>query len=272
MSNRRGFTLVELLIVVVLGGFVLAAVFQVLVSNQRVYTAQSATVMGQQTVRGAVELLTSEIRELSTGADPALGSDLLLMESDRIQMRVMRKVAVLCGINRANPLEVRGSIMGAAFVAGDSVLIHADGADSPDDHFWTRGVVSETPATGTPAACGGEDSRRLRIDDVTPPIGPTDVDAGSLIRSYETVEYATVTLDGETYLGRSLGGAMEPVIGPLAPNGGLRFEYLDIQGDPTTIASDVRTIRLTVQTLSGARDARGEQIADSLSVFVNPRN
>lgn len=272
MRNRAGFTLVELLIVVVLGGFVLAAVFQVLVSNQRVYTAQSASVMGQQTVRGAVELLTAEIRELSTIADPALGSDLLVMESDRIQMRVMRKVAVTCGINSLDPLEVRASIMGAAFASGDSVLIHADGAESPDDYFWARGVISETPATGTPAACGSEVSRRLRIDDISPAIGTTDVDAGSLIRSYETVEYTTVTLDGETYLGRSLGGAMEPVIGPLAPTGGLRFDYLDIDGAPTTTPDDVRTIRVTVQTLSGARDARGDQIADSLSVFVNPRN
>ncbi|TVP58656.1 MAG: prepilin-type N-terminal cleavage/methylation domain-containing protein [Gemmatimonadales bacterium] len=273
LKNRNGFTLVELLIVVVLGGLILAATFRVLVSNQQIYTAQSATVMGQQTVRGAVELLTSEIREMSTASDPFLGSDLIVMESDRIQMRVMRKVAVVCGVEDTDPLLVRAAIMGLDFAEGDSVLVHADGSEDASEHFWSKGEVISTPATGTPANCGGEPSLRLRIDGMIPGItSANQVASGSLVRSFQTVEYRAVALDGDIYLGRGLDGEPEPVIGPIAANDGLRFDYLDANGDPTTTPADVRTIQVTVRTVSRARGARGELIADSLSVFVNPRN
>ena len=274
MGNRRGFTLVELLVVVVLGGLILAATFQVLVSNQQVYTAQSATVAGQQTVRGAIELLTGEIREVSTASDPFLGSDLMVMEEDRIRMRVMRKVGVVCGVVGVDPLDVRAAIMGAEFLDGDSVVVHADGAEDPGDHFWSRGEIVGTSATGTPGICGGEESRRLRIDGLIPDIVfATQVSAGSLVRSFQTIEYSTVALDGEVFLGRGLGDApLEPVIGPIAANGGLRFDYLDTNGTPTAIPADVRTIQVTVRTLSGARGPSGDPISDSLSVFVNPRN
>lgn len=273
-GRRRGFTLVELLIVIVLGGVVLAATFQVLVRNQQIYTAQSATVMGQQTVRGAVELLSSEIREVSTGGDPTLGSDLLLMESDRIRMRVMRKVAIVCGVDNTDPLLVEASVMGADFGVGDSVLVHADGEDDPDDHFWSRGVVSALPSPGTPANCGGEPSAHLEVDGLIPPItGANQVASGSLLRSFETIEYAPVLVDGETYLGRATGGGTpEPLIGPIADAGGLRFDFRDTDGNPATDPTSVRTIRVTVRTVSGARDATGDPISDSLSVFVTPRN
>ena len=55
--NRKGFTLVEMLVVTVLGALVLAAALQVLITNQRTYSAQSATIAGQQSTRIALELL-----------------------------------------------------------------------------------------------------------------------------------------------------------------------------------------------------------------------
>lgn len=274
MNRRDGFTLVELLIVVVLGGLILAATFQVLVRNQQVYTAQSASVMGQQTVRGAIELLGSEIREVSTTGDPDLGSDLLLMESDRIRMRVMRKVAIVCGVNNTDPLEVEAAIMGADFAVGDSVLVHANGEVDPDAHFWSRGVLSALPSSGTPANCGGEPSAYLEVNDLIPQITTaTQVASGSLLRSFETIDYAPVALDGETFLGRASGvGDPEPVIGPIADENGLRFDYLDADGNAVVDPTAVRAIRITVRTVSGATDSMGNPVSDSLSVFVNPRN
>ncbi len=272
MENRKGFTLVELLIVVVLGGLIMAATFRVLVSNQQVYTAQSATVMGQQTVRGAIELLGGEIRELSTAADPFLGSDLITMDEDRIRMRVMRKVAVVCGVTDTDPLSVHAAVRGAQFAAGDSVVIHADGMDDPAAHFWARGEVQSTLSSSV--NCGDEPSQRILIANPVPGISSANqVASGSLIRTFETIEYSTVTLGGEVYLGRGLGSdPLEPVIGPIAATGGLRFGYLDASGTPTTTASEVRTIEVTVRTLSGARGPGGDPISDSLTVFVNPRN
>ena len=55
--DRRGFTLIELLIVVVLGSLILAAALQVLITNQRTYTAQNAAITGQQATRMALDVL-----------------------------------------------------------------------------------------------------------------------------------------------------------------------------------------------------------------------
>ena len=44
--HRKGFTLVEMIVVIVLGSLVLLAAFTVLITNQRTYTAQNAVIQG----------------------------------------------------------------------------------------------------------------------------------------------------------------------------------------------------------------------------------
>jgi prepilin-type N-terminal cleavage/methylation domain-containing protein len=63
--QRAGFTLIELLIVAVLGSVVLMAAMGILITNQRVYTVNTATVNGQQSTRMAVDILSNELREIS---------------------------------------------------------------------------------------------------------------------------------------------------------------------------------------------------------------
>jgi hypothetical protein len=154
------------------------------------------------------------------------------------------------------------------------VLVFAEAASGdPSDDYWSRGVIAGTPATGS-ETCGGETSRRLEIDHLTPLPLVGEVDEGTLIRSFRIVGYGLVNLDGETYLGRFQEGNPdgEAIIGPVAGSDGVRFEYLDLNGDPTTVSTEVRMVRITVRTVSGARDRTGRVIQDSLSVLVNPRN
>ena len=268
--KRNGFTLVELLIVVVLGGLVLAAIFQILVSNQQIYTQQSQSVLAQQTVRGGIEYLSQEIRELS----PA-GGDLITIQEDRFEMRVMRKVGVSCGASDEGSFtQISASIMGPRFDEGDPVLIYYNaGTGDPADDGFAEGVVDNVRGPGS-TVCGDGETRRLDIPSLNPPVTPAQVADGSLIRSFEIVTYTTmVDSDGETYLGRTRdGGTPEALIGPIAATDGLRFEYLDANGDPTSTPDAVRSIRLTIRTTSQARDAQGQPIEESLSVIVNPRN
>jgi len=52
--DRKGFTLIELLVVVVLGSLVLLAALQILITNQRTFTAQNQVISGAaETVRWA---------------------------------------------------------------------------------------------------------------------------------------------------------------------------------------------------------------------------
>jgi len=62
--NRRGLTLVELLVALVLLSIVSAALYRVLVSNQRIYEAQTQRIDMQQNIRAAATILPADMREL----------------------------------------------------------------------------------------------------------------------------------------------------------------------------------------------------------------
>ena len=272
--KRDGFTLVELLIVVVLGGLVLAAIFQVLVSNQQIYTRQSQAVLGQQTVRGGIEYLSQEIRELSPR-----GNDFVDTQSDELTVRVMRKTAVTCSATGAfADIRVRAGVMGSQFVVGDSVLVFFNPDGDPANDAFAAGRVTEIdPAVGTGVQCGNEGSQRIEFD---APVEPAAVGEGALIRSFETITYSVVTDNGESFLARTRGGGpAEPLLGPIAADDGLLFEYLDADGEviapvPNSVAGRqaIRSVRVTLRTISQARDAQGQPIEEALSVIVNPRN
>src|SRR2546425_549271 len=62
---RRGFTLIELMIALVLLGMVSAAVYKVLVNNQRVYLAQTQTIDLQQNTRADDIWLPAQIQSIN---------------------------------------------------------------------------------------------------------------------------------------------------------------------------------------------------------------
>ena len=83
--NRRGLTLVELLVALVLLSIVSAALYRVLVSNQRIYQAQTQRIDMQQNIRAAAQILPADLRELDasegdrpTGCQKATGLRVVL--------------------------------------------------------------------------------------------------------------------------------------------------------------------------------------------------
>ena len=63
-TSRNGFTLAELLTVVVLGAVLILASYQVLITNSRIHTANSAHIQGQQALRAGLDVLVGELREI----------------------------------------------------------------------------------------------------------------------------------------------------------------------------------------------------------------
>src|SRR5256714_11784450 len=128
---RRGFTLIELMIGLVLLGLVSTAVYKVLVNNQRVYLAQTQTIDLQQNMRAAASILPAEFRELD-----AADGDITGMGPDSIRMRAMRQLAFVCsqpvlggGIGQINLLVRATPIYGnrQTFSPWDSILVYWDG-------------------------------------------------------------------------------------------------------------------------------------------------
>ena len=281
--DRRGFTFVELIVVAVLGTLVVGAILQVLITNQRIYTAQAATVSGQQSTRMALEVLFNELREVS----PADG-DILLMTEDSVRVRLMRKFGAVCAVDLsiADPVltivrlsNIFGMDGSNVFDAGDSVFVYADNEeDTRADDVWvpasvtavdTAGVVC--PQDGTPAA----DLTFLgQLALFLPTLGGDSVGIGAPVRSYERFTFGTVTAFGDTYFSRRTGSSPNrtPVAGPIASTNGVDFIYRDELGAITTTAADVRQIEVIVRTGSGVLNASGEPVRDSITAWIYTRN
>ena len=77
--TRRGFTLIELMVALVLLGVISTAVYKVMVSDQRIYQAQTQRIDLQQNIRAAATILPAEFRVLD-----ASDGDIYAMSSDSI--------------------------------------------------------------------------------------------------------------------------------------------------------------------------------------------
>jgi prepilin-type N-terminal cleavage/methylation domain-containing protein len=274
--ERGGFTLVELLVVVVLGSLVLMAALQVLITNQRTYTAQNAQIAGQQSTRMALEVLFAEMREVSPE-----GGDILMMSQDSIRVRLMRKFSIVCGtVFAVTPqLFVVNSLSGpfTRFAVGDSVFVWSDNeVDTEADDHWIPARVTAAVTTAvcptdatTPATLLSFAGQSALFDVTT-----DSVTLGAPVRSYLPFAFALTTYSGQPYLGRRQGtGSWVPIAGPLRPNTGLEFVYRDSLNTVTATPAEVRQI--VVRVRSGSRqvlNSLGEPVTDSILAWVYTRN
>lgn len=266
ITGRKGFTLVELIIVTVLGSFVVAATLQVLITNQRTYTAQNARIQAQQATRAGMSVLQGELREIS-----AQGGDILAMGSDSISIRVMNKFGVACAISTANPPVITALKVGDFFEQYDSVFIFADNnvALSGDDDWISARVTS----VDTTATCGTDDATALSFSGQSALFTADSVRTGAMLRSYRRATYGLTSYNGSTFLGRAdSAGVWSPLVGPLDSINGLEFAFLDQNGATTTTANLVRQITITLRVSTNVLNSLGEYVADSLTARIFTRN
>ena len=267
--DRRGFTLVEMLIVTVLGSLVLLAALQVLITNQRTYTAQNATITGQQSTRMALELLFNELRQVSPQ-----GGDILMMSSDSLRVRMMRKFTRTCAVNTllGVPVLTTVDIGPVDFAVGDSVFVFADNNErDDDDDAWIKAQVTAVAAGTCP-----QDASVARVLSFAGQGGLFTADSvriGAPVRSFTPVRFGLTTYDGDVYLGRAERAApLTPVAGPLSAGTGIEFVYRDALGAVTATPTDVRQIEVMVRSGSGVLNSLGTTVSDSITAWVYTRN
>ena len=271
-GDRRGFTMIELLVVTVLGGLVLMAALQILVTNQRTYTAQNAVIQGQQNNRMALEVLVNELREVSPS-----GGDILAMSSDSIRVRLMRKFTRVCEFDytfpSGHPAPVVLNLQGRRFEVGDSVFVFADiDEKDDDDDVW---IAARVTAVDTTVTCpqNGERATELTFNGQGALFTADSVGIGAPVRSYETFTFGATAFLGDSYLGRRPGtGGMMPIVGPIRTGNGLELAYRDGYGNVTSTPADVRQIEVTVRTGSGVMNSLNEEVQDSINVLIYTRN
>jgi prepilin-type N-terminal cleavage/methylation domain-containing protein len=267
--GRRGFTLVELLIVTVLGSLVLLAALQVLITNQRTYTAQAATISGQQSTRMALEVLFSELRQVSPQ-----GGDILMMSSDSLRVRMMRKFTRACAVNTilGVPVLTTVDIGPVDFAAGDSVFVFADNNErDDDDDNWISARVTGVAAGTCPQ--DGSVARLLSFTGQSALFTADSVRVGAPVRSYGSVRFALTSVGSDVFLGRAEGtDPLSPVAGPLRSGTGIEFVYRDGLGAVTATPAEVRQIVVRVRSGSGVLNSLGQTVSDSITAWVYTRN
>lgn len=265
-GRTAGFTIVELLVAAVVASILMGAVYQVLVTNQRISVVQREQMAGHQTVRAGLDLLAQELREVSGG-----GGDLLEAEEDQIAFRALRAQGIACLVGSAvNPV-VNVLVPTRPFVAGEPLYLFADDdPETDDDDSWLQATIQDADGGVT---CGTDlqPAQELTLTGLDAAQW-AQIGAGAQVRSWEEVEYTVQDYSGVSYLVRIQDGDAARLVGPLAAGNGLRFEYLDTDADPTANAGEVRQIRVILRTTSVAQTGSGGSIADSLSTSVHLRN
>jgi prepilin-type N-terminal cleavage/methylation domain-containing protein len=267
-TQRAGFTLVELLIVVVLGTVVMGVLYQTVLTQSRSYRQADARIATRQLTRATVEALGFELRELSASAQAAQGgADIAAMGTNWVRFRAMRTLGITCSGTPGGTMAVYE--LGEAFAESDSILVFADNdPQRASDDAWLLAEVLGATAGAT--GCDDWNGYPQATLTVSTPGAAGTVLEGAPIRAFQWVEYGVQQIDGVWVLARDLDGQVDPLIGPLAGADGIRFRYFDAAGAATTQPAQVSRIEITVRgsMILGADGV----VTDSLTTQVFLRN
>ena len=269
---RRGFSLPELLVALVLFALIGGAIVKTLSTGQRAYDAQVQHVDMQQNMRLASSTLTNELRELD-----ASDGDIQAMDSVSIRIRSMRQTGIVCTLPALGGGLAAQVLSGVTFAVRDTlqsiryfapadslmVLYEGDPATRADDSWLVGSVFAGTdPGTGALTACtdvAGRQGRLFKVNlffdnTATPPQlnGAGNVPVGALIRAFQSVTFKRVQVGNDWFVGFDSAGVAatsQPIVGPLADSLGLKFTYFDSL-DAQLVAPYTATVRKRVARIS----------------------
>src|SRR5437762_2783958 len=246
--SRRGFTIIEMLVGMVVGLLVLTSVVQLLIVQGRGYRKQREIVDIRETAREASALLSWDLRQSAIGGSPlaALGANSITIRSPRGMGTICAKHPTLA---RYGLWKSGGNILATA---DDSALVYQVGRDN-----WQALKIT---AVGTPVAMGvvacawpGARPPDVVVEFAVATKSDTSyIKVGAPFRNFRRVQYAEFQLNSRWWLGRKVGAAAlyEQLTGPLlAPaSNGLAFAYYDTLGAVTANPAAVGAVALTLRT------------------------
>ena len=268
---RRGFTLAEVLLVLVLFGVIGGVTMRIIVRQQRFYRGAADVMALHSNLRDIGAALPSDLRGISS-----IGGDIYAMSDSAIDFRLATGIATICsiGVGRTTivipptTLASRSAVTTwlSAPVSGDTLFIYDEGATSlVSDDSWQQVALTAPPIVGTCATTSGFTATSAEAALGTTLTVGTVLNAGvvpgSMIRFYRHAKYKLFqpTVGGAWYLGYAdcPGGtcaALQAVAGPFLAYSansaitGLRFVYRDATGAVTTTKTNVARIDITARS------------------------
>lgn len=309
-GSRRGFTLAETLVSLVLLGVILGAMTSVLAGQQRFYRGVTDLVDDRGQVRQSVNALPADLRAISPSA-----GDIYSISDHAIEFRATIGSSVVCTNASTTSIILppvtltSGSALTmwrTAPIAGDSMFVYDDGASAgPADDAWRAySIATITPVTGVTGcplsssfvAVGDTARASYLITLGGGALLSNTILAGAPIRFFRRVHYELYhASDSLWYLGyfdcvaarspvcnslQQLSGPYRAYSSSSSSTSGLLFTYYDSTGAALTAslanAPRVARIRMSVRgqtrsSLSVSGMPPGTYI-DSLAIDVALRN
>lgn len=303
---RPGFTLAELMIVVVLIGIIGTALTLLLMRQQRFHRAVVSVTDSRARMRDVATILPTDLRSISTAGD-----DILAFTETSIQFRAFIGTSVLCNYPGAGTtfieLPPRALASGVTLTAwinppapGDLAYLYNDGLEAGNaDDLWQRFMIADTlsstdaawcPSTLVPAYTTLADAaaRRYRIELNAAP-DQNQIKRGAVIRFAREVRYSAYQAsDNQWYVGYQtctpnvppaditqpgVCGVTELLAGPIKPattdttTSGLFFVFYNKAGERLGAPSATDTIaRVSVGIRSTSESLRQASATDVTSM------
>ena len=216
-ARRSGFTLTELMIVVVLVGVIGTALTLLLMRQQRFHRAVVSITDSRARMRDVSTILPTDLRSISTAAD-----DILDFSSTAIQFRAFVGTSVVCSWKSLRVVELPPRLLASGNVLsawinppapGDIAFLYNDGdRDGNFDDDWNRHSIADTTSSTdaswcasslTPAFTTAADNgaRRYRIT-LGQDADTTRISEGGVIRFAREVRYSAYqAADNQWYVG-----------------------------------------------------------------------
>src|ERR1051325_10620588 len=244
-EQRRGFTLVELMVALLLLVIVGGGIYSLLITMQRVNRRQTEVSGMQGALRTGLQLVQSELQEVAPNSSTGV-SDIVAMSGSSITYRAMRGMGETCSVATTAVKVRQSSYNGLRTPASprEGLLLYVDGdTTKPSDDSWFKTdnptITSSTCPDGTPAWSFSVTLTAAQVSATTVP-GP--------VRTFEQMQIGRITDAGQDWLGiRSISNgdaALIPVVGPITSNG-IGFSYFDLLGAATAVPTSVRAIVIT---------------------------
>ncbi len=287
--TRRGFSLVELLIAMVLLAIVTMGLYRTLMTNQRVYQQQTQVIGLQQNMRAAAAILPQELRELD-----ATEGDITAMSATSLSVRAHRWTGVMCfppatgvggGVLTGVPMTIRAQPFFGRTIntTSDSLFVRYEGDDGTRrDDGWVIGRPTNVlanaagcPPLGLTPQWG--QTMTVNLDFKALVNFPTSIVNGDPVIGFEPVTYALDSIGTDWYVSLTNPSGKQPLIGPVLSNG-LAFAYYDSTGVVTADRSKVARVDITLraQTAQKIRARSGSnslvRMVDSVLTSVALRN
>ena len=302
MAGRRGLTLVELMVAILLLAIVGGGIMRVMVKQQQYYTDATRTAGAKRELRLGASVLPAELRSISSS-----GGDIMTMSESEMLTHAYIGSSIICKKGGAGndeiwvpPLNLAHHTLTSFVVrpqVGDTVFLFNENLlkGAQDDQWEVRSIAAlDTDAgdcLGPPYTDLVQDAPKKRFWFRLNAALPDSVKVGAVVRFSRPVRYKIYQeASGNWYLGlqEHVGGSWgtaSPLAGPYRPfaagdnaTSGLQFRYYDSLGVRVTnmaLTKTVSRVDVFLRTNAGIaaiKERNGNALRDSVLMRVAIRN